>query len=151
MSSKEINIIGGGCAALSLARVNNLLPKYKFNIFMKDQHQTVKDHFWGFWKFIENQEAFDNSCHTWNNWAIITNESKNVLYSKQHPYCVIKRHKWLNFCFSKLQNKNVRLFNKKILDINNELSDGDYKINGCLLYTSPSPRDAHESRMPSSA
>ena len=22
---------------------------------------------------------------------------------------------------------------------------------GCLLYTSPSPRDAHESRMPSSA
>ena len=24
-------------------------------------------------------------------------------------------------------------------------------INACLLYTSPSPRDAHESRMPSSA
>ena len=26
-----------------------------------------------------------------------------------------------------------------------------YPISGCLLYTSPSPRDAHESRMPSSA
>ena len=25
------------------------------------------------------------------------------------------------------------------------------KDDGCLLYTSPSPRDAHESRMPSSA
>ena len=25
------------------------------------------------------------------------------------------------------------------------------KSNNCLLYTSPSPRDAHESRMPSSA
>ena len=25
------------------------------------------------------------------------------------------------------------------------------RIIGCLLYTSPSPRDAHESRMPSSA
>ena len=25
------------------------------------------------------------------------------------------------------------------------------KFNACLLYTSPSPRDAHESRMPSSA
>ena len=24
-------------------------------------------------------------------------------------------------------------------------------LNSCLLYTSPSPRDAHESRMPSSA
>ena len=27
----------------------------------------------------------------------------------------------------------------------------DYSIPTCLLYTSPSPRDAHESRMPSSA
>ena len=26
-----------------------------------------------------------------------------------------------------------------------------YKLLFCLLYTSPSPRDAHESRMPSSA
>ena len=26
-----------------------------------------------------------------------------------------------------------------------------YGGDGCLLYTSPSPRDAHESRMPSSA
>ena len=26
-----------------------------------------------------------------------------------------------------------------------------YKVYACLLYTSPSPRDAHESRMPSSA
>ena len=25
------------------------------------------------------------------------------------------------------------------------------KVTACLLYTSPSPRDAHESRMPSSA
>ena len=28
---------------------------------------------------------------------------------------------------------------------------GDVKINDCLLYTSPSPRDVEESRMPSSA
>ena len=26
-----------------------------------------------------------------------------------------------------------------------------FRSSGCLLYTSPSPRDAHESRMPSSA
>ena len=29
--------------------------------------------------------------------------------------------------------------------------DNAFKRNTCLLYTSPSPRDAHESRMPSSA
>ena len=27
----------------------------------------------------------------------------------------------------------------------------EVQVDGCLLYTSPSPRDAHESRMPSSA
>ena len=30
-------------------------------------------------------------------------------------------------------------------------SDTEVLLNFCLLYTSPSPRDAHESRMPSSA
>ena len=30
-------------------------------------------------------------------------------------------------------------------------SANNKNIKGCLLYTSPSPRDAHESRMPSSA
>ena len=36
-----------------------------------------------------------------------------------------------------------------------EFSEGEMKLrqslNGCLLYTSPSPRDVEESRMPSSA
>ena len=37
---------------------------------------------------------------------------------------------------------------KGLLDEGNEV----YLLpNNCLLYTSPSPRDAHESRMPSSA
>ena len=30
-------------------------------------------------------------------------------------------------------------------------SSGEVLVNGCLLYTSPSPRDVEESRMPSSA
>ena len=32
-----------------------------------------------------------------------------------------------------------------------EFNESNTFIGGCLLYTSPSPRDAHESRMPSSA
>ena len=37
--------------------------------------------------------------------------------------------------------------------ISQKFGDSIYKenIDACLLYTSPSPRDAHESRMPSSA
>ena len=48
---------------------------------------------------------------------------------------------------------------KRIIDIQieNEILDklifpfNKFDITACLLYTSPSPRDAHESRMPSSA
>ena len=36
---------------------------------------------------------------------------------------------------------------ERYLDIENKL----VQVEDCLLYTSPSPRDAHESRMPSSA
>ena len=34
---------------------------------------------------------------------------------------------------------------------NSDDSDGEGKVNNCLLYTSPSPRDKRQSRMPSSA
>ena len=41
---------------------------------------------------------------------------------------------------------------KKVLLISgNDLKAAHDAEDGCLLYTSPSPRDAHESRMPSSA
>ena len=48
--------------------------------------------------------------------------------------------------------KNVILFdqNKDLLDQENKVISVD-GVNGCLLYTSPSPRDATLSRMPSSA
>ena len=41
-------------------------------------------------------------------------------------------------------------FNKEIIDNTSDLVVA-YKPNTCLLYTSPSPRDATLSRMPSSA
>ena len=40
---------------------------------------------------------------------------------------------------------------KTFLQSQSEFQDYDFEGSGCLLYTSPSPRDAHESRMPSSA
>ena len=55
---------------------------------------------------------------------------------------------------SELQGKVISLFyvDPDEADLNNDASEAlkaeDFD---CLLYTSPSPRDAHESRMPSSA
>ena len=46
---------------------------------------------------------------------------------------------------SKIIEQNLTGINFRLLDCLSSQSDT------CLLYTSPSPRDAHESRMPSSA
>ena len=51
-------------------------------------------------------------------------------------------------------NLGIKLVNSGIKVSGSDISGknvGRAKDLGCLLYTSPSPRDAHESRMPSSA
>ena len=50
MIKKEINIIGGGCAALSLARLIRNLPNYKFNLFIGKKNKTIKIIFGDFGK-----------------------------------------------------------------------------------------------------
>ena len=39
----------------------------------------------------------------------------------------------------------------RVIDFKRQKTDIPATVKTCLLYTSPSPRDAHESRMPSSA
>ena len=51
---------------------------------------------------------------------------------------------------SKSKEKTGRVLE---VDVKNQraIVEGFNMVKNCLLYTSPSPRDAHESRMPSSA
>ena len=49
------------------------------------------------------------------------------------------------------KNNNCKYDEDKILKELSEYINGTYKSHYCLLYTSPSPRDATLSRMPSSA
>ena len=50
-----------------------------------------------------------------------------------------------------LANAKMNLANSHPGDTLNDVSDFYTEIVGCLLYTSPSPRDMRRSRMPSSA
>ena len=58
---------------------------------------------------------------------------------------------------SYLRKKQIPLASGKVLEIgigsglNIPLYQKDVQVTGCLLYTSPSPRDRTRSRMPSSA
>ena len=103
MINKEINIIGDGCAALSLARLIRNLPNYKLNLFVGAKNKIHKDHFWGFWK-VKLMMMLIKSKSCWSKWSINTNDSKHILTSVKHPYCVIKR-KWLDICKNNFQVK----------------------------------------------
>ena len=56
------------------------------------------------------------------------------VYSEVHP-------------FNRVDKAMLKAFNPKAII----LSGGPNSVTGCLLYTSPSPRDLSTSRMPSSA
>ena len=140
MENKKINIIGGGCAALSLARLSTYLPDYSFNIYSGDGSKAYDDHYWGFWKTNVNVDAYNNANHTWTKWAINTNVSSQVLSSINHPYCVIKRHKWLNFCKSKFKTSKVKIFNENIFEKNGNLFLNNKKIQGNIIFDSRPPK-----------
>ena len=40
MKKKQINIIGAGCAGLSLARFSNELKEYQFNVFSEKNRKN---------------------------------------------------------------------------------------------------------------
>ena len=74
--------------------------------------------------------------------------------AKEHGEKIV----FTNGCFDIIHAGHVgyladakKLGDKLIVAINNDESVGRVKGIGCLLYTSPSPRDATLSRMPSSA
>ncbi len=140
MINKEINIIGGGCAALSLARLIRNLPNHKFNLFVGDKNKTHKDHFWGFWKVKINKEAYNNANHVWSKWSINTYDSKHILTSVKHPYCVIKRKKWLDVCRKQLESEKIKFFENDILEKDDKLYVQNKKIEGDLVFDSRPPK-----------
>ena len=84
-------------------------------------------------------------------------KSKIVSLSKNEEFKSILggkkiSNKYLTIFFKKLSDKNNKKLNISFVakkKIGNAVSRN--KIKSCLLYTSPSPRDATLSRMPSSA
>ena len=139
MKNKNINIIGGGCAALSLARLSDHLPDYSFNIYSGDKSKVNDNHYWGFWKTNVNVDAYHHADYTWSKWAINTNISSHVLSSNKYPYCVIKRYKWLNFCKSKFKTSKIKIFDENIFEKNGDLFLNNKKITGDIILDSRPP------------
>lgn len=140
MAKTELNIIGGGCAALSLAGLSKSLNEYKINLYVGNQNKKINDHFWGFWKNKSTETAFNISDYSWSHWSIITYESKQILSSNTYPYCVIRRSKWLDYCLSQINNKRVNIIQEDALDRNNDLFVYNNKIEGKYIFDSRQPK-----------
>ena len=140
MAKTELNIIGGGCAALSLAGLSKSLNEYKINLYVGNQNKKINDHFWGFWKNKSTETAFNISDYSWSHWSIITYESKQILSSNTYPYCVIRRSKWLDYCLSQINNKRVNIVQEDALVRNNDLFVYNNKIEGKYIFDSRQPK-----------
>ena len=74
---------------------------------------------------------------------------KNSIENSDYNEAIVFDNKVIGFVVCFQDNDLTKSYMKKTEHKNfKEISN---RVDNCLLYTSPSPRDAHESRMPSSA
>ena len=71
---------------------------------------------------------------------LIENPKRFVLFPIQHDDI------WAEY-----KKQEASIWTAEEIDLSSDLTDWSDKLNDCLLYTSPSPRDQRGSRMPSSA
>ena len=140
---KNIQIIGGGCAGLSLAKYLNQLKDYEIKVYENKNNKIINDHYWGFWKINSMNEAFKISEKKWHRWKIISYEEENFFNSEKYPYCALTRKNWLNYC-KKLSN--VKIINKKVIKKDNKFFLGDKKLKGNFIFDSRQP-DLNENVM----
>ena len=131
--------------------------KYNPDLLINDIRQTD-------WSYIYNSNDVNKSVE------YLTIKLKNA-FDKHAP--VIEKHVrgkpclWIDECLKRQMNKRDQLLRKARTN-NDEVSWNEYRVQrnrctrdvrkpkasynqSCLLYTSPSPRDKRQSRMPSSA
>ena len=116
-------------------------------------HITVKP----YENIIEIEKLKQNNLKLISNELILSNSGEAIMIRSETSKGIVLRG-YANDDFSKLElvkNKNFlgnrNNLSKNFISIGKELS---FTLNldiGCLLYTSPSPRDLSTSRMPSSA
>ena len=115
-SKKDIAIIGAGCASLSLAAKANELPGSKLHI-IDPPRPDQPDHIWGFWAMDWLDLTRPIVRKSWHKWAIVTEQTNDVMQSEHHPYQALNRHKWLARCRDKAYMHGVN-FHESLEDAN---------------------------------
>ncbi len=136
--TKVIDIIGGGCAGFSLAKEAKNLKKFKVNIYTGGLKNNT-DHYWGFWKHDVIEKSSNNIEKIWYNWKIITSNNEKIFYSKEHPYCVIRKKNWLDHSKYLANKFKVNIINKKVIEKKNNYFVDQKKLDGNFIFDSRLP------------
>ena len=98
------------------------------------------------WYIVQSHSSFENKVA-----SLIKEEADKAKISEKFEEIVVPTHDVTEVKRGKRIQRKKKYFPGYVL-IKSEMDNNIYHmIKNCLLYTSPSPRDAHESRMPSSA
>ena len=75
-----IDIIGGGCAGLTLAKQAKTLKNYIINLYTLSEDEK-NDHYRGFWKSKEIEKLSNKILKSWYSWKIINHNNENIFYT----------------------------------------------------------------------
>ena len=97
--------------------------------------------------YLKQHENNPVDWYPWNSETLklARNQKKPIFLSVGYAschWCHVMAHESFE------DQETAKIMNEKFINIK---VDREERPDFCLLYTSPSPRDAHESRMPSSA
>ncbi len=95
---RQVQILGDGCAALSLAARAAELPDHEITLVRPAGAPAAAEHIWGFWGGAGLEAATRLARASWASWVIATETDKVVMTSTARPYFALRRSDWTTYC-----------------------------------------------------
>ena len=95
---RQVQIIGDGCAALSLAARAAELPDHEITLVRPAGAPAAAEHIWGFWGGAGLEAATRLARASWASWVIATETDQVVMTSTARPYFALRRSDWTTYC-----------------------------------------------------
>jgi lycopene beta-cyclase len=95
---RQVQILGDGCAALSLAARAAELPDHEITLVRPAGAPAAAEHIWGFWGGAGLEAATRLARASWASWVIATETDKVVMTSAARPYFALRRSDWTSYC-----------------------------------------------------
>jgi lycopene beta-cyclase len=118
--TRQLAILGGGCAGLTLAAKANAMPDLRMMVIEHPDYAKAQDHNWGCWAVDGMQDAHQMARKTWHRWAINT-DKKTIVQTAQHfPYMAISSAAWKGHCRITAKRQGVEFQSARLSQIDQD-------------------------------